>query len=170
MRYLSAMSLIQQLRDDAVDSSKSLSDVLRKAIVLASLLRNDELRGWAKNELEGYGAGLAVPDYRRVPAQIYGQFVGAFGRQVSNYRIPIHALKLDPEMLDILAEEIAFRNGVASLENMLLVKGTDGDLRFSMPTEVCMLMPEVLEDLQCVALSRQTHKSAVRQVLDSIRS
>lgn len=162
------MTLIRQLRDDAVDSGKSLADLLRRAIVLASLLRNEELRNWAKNELEGYGPGVEVPPYRRIPAQIYGQFVGSFGRQVNNYRVPIHALKLSPRMLDLLAEEIAFRNGVASLEDMVTVQ--EGTLNFSMPSEICMLMPQVIEGFHCAALTRRTHTSAVKQVLDSARS
>src|SRR4051794_40652211 len=142
------MTLIRQLRDEAIDSSKSLSDVLRKAIVLASLLDNAELRGWAKSELEGYGPGTDVPSYRRVPAHLYGQFVGSFGRQVNNYRVPVQALRLSPLMLDLLKEEIVFRNGVASLDDMLMAKN-DGILNFSLPTELCMLLPEVIEGFQC---------------------
>src|SRR6266498_1137883 len=92
LRYLYHMTLIRQLRDEAVDSTKSLADLLRKAIVLASLLHNDELRTWAKSELEGYDSSESLPPNRRAPAELYGQFLGSAGRQVSNYRVPIHAL------------------------------------------------------------------------------
>jgi hypothetical protein len=43
-------------------------------------------------------------------------------------------------------------------------------LRFSLPTEVCMLLPHLIDGFRCAALWRVTHKSAIRQVLDSIRS
>ncbi len=55
------MTILTEIRKAATDSSHSLSDALRKGLVLASLLRNDELRDWLKKELEGY------PDFRNVP-------------------------------------------------------------------------------------------------------
>jgi hypothetical protein len=169
--YNALVTLIRQLREDAVDSSKSLADVLRRAIVLASLLRNDELKRWAKRELDGYTDGDQVPEYRRAPAQIYGHFVGAFGRQVSNFRVPVGGLKVDPRLRSFLSEEIRFGNGVAALQEMLLSGADDtGTLKFSLPTELCMLLPPFLEDMTCASLDKQTHKSSIREILDSIRS
>jgi hypothetical protein len=162
------VNLIRQLRDDAVDSSKSLTDLLRRAIVLGSLLRSNNLKMWAKRELDGYVGGDKLPEYREVPAEVYGTFVGAFGRRMSNYRIPVLSMK-DGRIKKILTEPVKFGNGVAGLEAML--HGEEESIKISIPTEVCMLLPQVVaEDFQCVELWRELHKGAVGQILDSIRS
>lgn len=162
------VTLIRQLRDDATDSSKSLADLLRRAIVLGSLLRNDDLKRWAKRELDGYEGGGELPDYRQVPAEVYGNFVGSFGRRVNNFHIPVLTMK-DERVKRILTQPIKFGNGVAGLESVL--DGKDPNLRIALPTEVCRLLPQVLDDdLQCMELWRDVHKGAVRQILDSIRS
>ena len=165
------VTIIQQLRDDAVDSSKSLADLLRRAIVLGSLLHNDELKHWAKRELDGYEHDSDVPEYRRATAHIYGHFVGAFGREVRNFRVPVNALKIDPRLQAFLSEEIRVGNGVAAIEEMLTSGADDTNtLKFSIPTEVCMFLPTVLEHMNCASLHKQTHKSSIRQILDAIRS
>jgi hypothetical protein len=104
------------------------------------------------------------------PAHVYGHFVGPFGRDVQNFRVPVQGLKLEPEIRSLLKEEILFGAGVASLEEMI-TSGADetSTLKFSIPTEICMLLPQILEDMTCASLHKQTHKSAMRQILDAIR-
>jgi hypothetical protein len=162
------VTLIRQLRDDAVDSSKSLPDLLRRAIVLGSLVRNDDLKAWAKRELDGYPGGEKLPEYRYVPAEVYGHFVGAFGRQVKNLPIPVLTMK-DQRIKKILTEPIRFGNGVAGLETIL--EGPEPTVKIAIPTEICSLLPQVAaDDLEPVQLWRELHKGAVRQILDSVRS
>lgn len=103
-----------------------------------------------------------------MPAEVYGHFVGAFGRQISNYRVPILTMKLDPAIDKMLTGGLKFGSGVAALESML--DGKDITLKFSLPSEVCMFLPPVIEDMECVALWHELHKSGIRQILDSIRS
>lgn len=165
------MTLITQIRDGAVDSSVSLADLLRRALVLASLLRNDSLRAWAKRELDGYAASDALPTYRHIRAEVYGQFVDPYGRQVSNYRVPILALKIDPKVAHLVTDDLKFPHGIASLEQILATGGDEqGVIKFSVPSEMCMFIPTVIEGFDCVGLHRQVHKGQIRQILDSTRS
>jgi len=150
------MTLIRQLREDAINSEKNLSDALRRAIVLASLIRNEELRVWAKYELDGYPRDVDIPPYRHVPVEIYGHFIGALGQQMSNYRVPVVALDVDQKVLRVLDRELRLRNGVQSIEEM--VASADTNLKFSIPNEIAL------------ALWKQTHRSALKQVLDSVRN
>lgn len=48
------MNLIQEIKSDIIDSKVSLSIALRRAKVLASILKNDKMKEWVNNELNGY--------------------------------------------------------------------------------------------------------------------
>ena len=47
-------SLVAQLQREVVSSSIQISDILRKAKVLASLLQNGKFKDWVDAELRGY--------------------------------------------------------------------------------------------------------------------
>ena len=57
--------IIQQLQSIAADSESQLSDLLRKALIVATKLGLKEFREWIESELNGYQADN-VPDYRRL--------------------------------------------------------------------------------------------------------
>lgn len=50
--------------DSLSDPTASISDSLRRLLVVARRIGALELAGWIKRELEGYGDGDEVPDYR----------------------------------------------------------------------------------------------------------
>ena len=60
------MSLLNQIQDDLTSPSSNLSDILRRAKVLASKLKSSELRTWVKLESEGYESSEDLPDYRQM--------------------------------------------------------------------------------------------------------
>ena len=47
-------SLVAQLQKEVVDSGVPISDILRKAKILASQLKNKEFKRWIDAELKGY--------------------------------------------------------------------------------------------------------------------
>ena len=55
-------TLIEQIQQDCVDSSASVSTLLRKVKLAASKLEVAKVEDWVDNELQGYKE--AVPDYR----------------------------------------------------------------------------------------------------------
>ena len=57
-------SLVEELQRDALDSSVSVLDLLRKALVVATKLNIDEFKEWIELELKGYSGQETVPDYR----------------------------------------------------------------------------------------------------------
>lgn len=65
-------SIVHELQHDALDRAVSASDLLRKALVVARKLKVDELEKWLRNELEGYGPGLEIPEYRAVRGRVQG--------------------------------------------------------------------------------------------------
>lgn len=56
-------SLVEELQRDALNSSVSVGDLLRKALVVASKLDLSDFRAWVESELLGYDDG-DVPSYR----------------------------------------------------------------------------------------------------------
>ena len=46
-------SLVVQLQREVVNSGVPISDILRKAKILASLLQNEKFKGWIDAELGG---------------------------------------------------------------------------------------------------------------------
>jgi hypothetical protein len=58
-------SLVLELQREAMNPNSRLSDVLRKAIVVATKLKVQDMRTWVDSELKGYSKG-EIPSYRKV--------------------------------------------------------------------------------------------------------
>jgi hypothetical protein len=61
--------LVSELQSDALNSSLSTLDILRKALVVARKLSLKDFGQWIKLELDGY-QNSDVPDYRRTQGQL----------------------------------------------------------------------------------------------------
>ncbi|MEO0541525.1 MAG: hypothetical protein AAFZ80_11770, partial [Cyanobacteria bacterium P01_A01_bin.105] len=62
-------SLVLELQRDALDSSISVLDILRKAYVVARKLDIEQFQKWIELELNGYNEH-SIPDYRSVKGQL----------------------------------------------------------------------------------------------------
>ncbi|PSF34961.1 hypothetical protein C7H19_18325 [Aphanothece hegewaldii CCALA 016] len=62
-------SLVLELQKDALDSSISVLDLLRKALLVSKKLKIKEFEIWIELELNGYGK-TPVPEYRLVRGQL----------------------------------------------------------------------------------------------------
>lgn len=58
-------STMHTLREMAEDPQASLSDILEKAQLQATVLRQKPIQQWLRRERDGYAAEEPVPDYRR---------------------------------------------------------------------------------------------------------
>lgn len=73
------MSLIDEIRDEALDSAVPLSSVLRKCLVLTSKLKYEPLREWVSLELNGYKNRAELPDYRMARGDVRINYIsGAY--------------------------------------------------------------------------------------------
>jgi hypothetical protein len=77
MRYMATSNFIAVPFNDqrhavsleivTIYNQASISVLLRKCLVLAHQLKNDRLRSWVENELNGYATSDAeLPEYRRI--------------------------------------------------------------------------------------------------------
>src|SRR5665213_136728 len=84
------MKLIDEIIELASGEQGSVATILRKCLVLAHTLKNDRLKAWAENELNGYRTDNdeAVPEYRKTSVTAKGLFIGSFGAQINNQPTP----------------------------------------------------------------------------------
>jgi hypothetical protein len=71
--------LLDEIIDLATDNKQSITVLLRKCLVLATRLKNERLKVWANQELNGYGDDEPIPEYRMMYAQAKGQFLTKSG-------------------------------------------------------------------------------------------
>lgn len=107
--------LLAQIEDGALDSSVPLSDTLRKCVALGGRAGSDELRDWARLELDGYLGDEDLPDYRTVPAFFALDGV-TMTAQITQQQIPYS--QLPEKVREHLKEQVELRYGVAELQDM----------------------------------------------------
>lgn len=66
-------SIVLELQKEAIDSSIKTSDLLRKAMVVARKLNQEEILDWVNSELNGYKDNCEIPDYRNVKGKVRGR-------------------------------------------------------------------------------------------------
>lgn len=71
-------ALVLELQKDALDSSVTTADLLRKALVTARKLKTNDIVEWLSRELNGYPDDADVPDYRvlRGELKVHNPFRG----------------------------------------------------------------------------------------------
>ena len=89
------MKLLDEIVDLAIDNQASISVLLRKCLVLAHQLKNERLRSWVENELNGYATSDAeLPQYRKVHTPAKGLFI-SFGRMIRDQ--PLQSSVMEPQ-------------------------------------------------------------------------
>ncbi len=62
--------IVIQLQELASDSSNNLSDLLRKALIIATKLNLKDFKRWVLNELNGYENMDELPEYRKIIGEL----------------------------------------------------------------------------------------------------
>lgn len=160
------MRLLQQLRDLVTDPSARLSDVLRKAKVLAVTLRQEEFKAWVNHELNGYPPGSDLPSYRILTSPPLGTFSGV-GSQASNVLLPVSQM---PDFIQQWARELRMPSPVAEVET--LAHGDSDTLRHPWPVEAVLLLREkiVMPGFVLVEAYQPIHKAHLEGILDAVRN
>jgi len=69
-KAITMSSIVLELQQDALDRNIQISDLLRKALVIAKKLGLKEFEEWISFELNGYSNSKDVPEYRQVTGEI----------------------------------------------------------------------------------------------------
>ena len=62
--------IVLELQSDCLNNKSRLSDLLRKALVVAKKLNIEEIQSWIKCELNGYKKGDDIPEYRILRGEV----------------------------------------------------------------------------------------------------
>ena len=163
------LSLVGELQREVVDSSVPISDILRKAKILASLLNNQEFKRWIHAELSGYGTSDR-PNYRKFRLISFGVFVGPAGGMAKNIQIPAALL---PGSLRQVAEHLETPQGMKEIETLAVQAGEDGAIRMSWPPEAVILAREHLamdNGYELAEAWKPLVKSQLDGILDQVRN
>ncbi|MGI6460130.1 MAG: hypothetical protein ACOX5J_08525 [Candidatus Hydrogenedentales bacterium] len=151
-------SLVLDLQRLASESKEKLSDLLRKALVVATKLGLDDFRTWIECELKGYPA-VEVPQYRVC-------------RSSYHVRNPYHGLQpviIPDAKLEKAFCEIRITESIESLQHVLDEEGKNGSVGFSIPPEHEVQLRRDA-DLPGMPLVRLVSTNNLSAILDTVRT
>jgi archaellin len=158
--------LLDEIIDLSVDNKQPITTLLRKCIVLAHQLKNERLRKWANEELDGYDDIKNLPEYRILRAPATGLFVGP-GWARFQQGIPSLALEKDHRES---AEIVHIAQPVGTLEDTLK-SGPDANLSFPWNANLVAYYQNKLQSGWQLFSAQQTiPKSAVTGIVDTVRT
>lgn len=160
------MTLLNELVGLLSDEKASLNQALLKTKVLMHKLGQQDLMTWVNDEINGYGEGKEVPQYRIVDAKVVGNICNG-GWRHSNTLLPIR--HLPNHILEYLEKE-KLRHALSVLEQFA-DKQPSGKLIHQIPPEHNASLGESLGNGYWVETAwGQIEPSQVVQVLTEIRS
>jgi hypothetical protein len=107
--------LIAQIERGATDSRADLAGLLRKCIALGGQAGSEELRDWARRELDGYGGSNELPPYRRISAPL---LIDGFQGRWQLRRKQISVWELPDVAQQAFGDDFPITFGVAELERL----------------------------------------------------
>lgn len=150
-------SVVIQLQQEALDAKVPVSDLLRKALVVARKLGQREFQTWIEQELNGYAGTKDAPGYREVKGQVRGW---------NPYRGWIPLIFEDAAVGEKLSRRKSSQS-IAELEH-LVGKGKEGMLHMPFPLEMQRELSKGFGFETEVSLL--TTRSSMVGVIDTVRT
>lgn len=163
-------ALFDDIINAAIDGNQPLPDILRKCLLLGHELKNKRLIEWANQELNGYKSGKDVPEYRVIPAQAKGNFVGPFYAQYNRHIIPPAVLE---ERHREFAEKVYLVQSITAYAEVVKESKPSGggSAIFNWPANmVGFYQDKLLPDFICHAAWQEVPPSAIAELLDTVRN
>jgi len=165
-------ALLDDIITLAIDGSQPLPNILRKCLLLGHELKNDQLKAWANQELNGYKSGRDVPEYRIIPALAKGNFIGPLHAQYNRHLIPSAVLEKKHREF---AERVYLAQSVSAYADVVKVKNADTSSHLLIfnwdPNMVVYYQDKLMEGgFICHAAWQEIPVSAITEMLDTIRN
>lgn len=152
-------SIVLELQKEALDRNCSVSDLLRRALVVAKKLKLAEFERWVGNELTGYNGPLdEVPEYRVLLGQVKAR------NQVHGW---IPAAFDNDEQANLFSRRPCGQS-VAELEHLIAGKERSSTLMMQFPPEIESLLMEMMDRPRQVML--HIPSSSFAGILDMVRN
>lgn len=107
--------ILKSLRDQVLDESEPLVGLLRKCLALGAVTGSDELREWAKNELNGYPDDALAPEYRQLHAQL---FVDTMSGTLHRTGQDIDRLQVPKDLRHFVPDKLHLKQPIEDLDKM----------------------------------------------------
>src|SRR5215207_1598683 len=133
------MDILGQIQADLLNPNAVLSDVLRKAKVLAYQLKSIQLKNWVNQELDGYKAKTDLPDYRILHVPCIGKWTNGYWL-ATNRSVPTHLIENDT-VKEIITTYPMYE-GIKYVEQ--LTKRQEG--HFILPPEVTSMVNHYVQE------------------------
>jgi hypothetical protein len=150
-------SVVLELQRDALDRAVPLSDLLRKALVVAKKLGISEFETWIAQELNGYQKLEDVPDYRKLNGLV---------KAWNPYRGWVPVIFQDPVVAEAVSERHTGQS-VAAMEELLVGKGSIIGIPFPHDTALKLAAACGHPPTEIIL---EVHRPGIRGILDSIRT
>jgi hypothetical protein len=112
-----AHGVLAQIEAGVMDGTP-VSTLLQMVIVLGGRAGSEKMRTWARHELNGYGEGVELPEYRKIRVPLYALLTNPAGYNGKEQRIPPGVLP--DEVADkVPMERLNLGQGVGELEAMV---------------------------------------------------
>ncbi|MGV3599323.1 MAG: hypothetical protein ACO1PI_15785 [Bacteroidota bacterium] len=160
------MGIIKELIDELSQSKTSLTEILMRTKVLAHKLKNEEMKEWVNNELDGYPPLADLPEYRLITCRIRGSISNGY-RVQENFPIPI--LHLDDKIKNFLMK-FSVKESVASLESFSSINNEKLLTSQILPEVYSLLSQNFTDDYQVISARQEISITSISQILTSIRS
>jgi len=162
------MPLLDEIIGGAVDDEMPLSVLLRKCLLLAYELKNEKLKAWTENELNGYADADALPDYRKIKVTAVGTFAGPFGNLVNNQPLAASVL---PEDFRHWAESAVLMQPVVAYDVGRDAEGRPNNGKFQWPADlVALFADKFLQGWNLVRAHQVIPGSVFVSLLDTVRT
>lgn len=158
--------LLDEIINLATDDKQPIAVLLRKCVVLAHRLKNDQLKIWANKELNGYGTDDELPDYRKVPAITQGFFIGPGWSQMKAL-IPPSSLD-EPHRQ--FARETHLTQGISAYEQATS-HGKSGEATIPWPPDLVVhYQDRIIDMMHLHSAFQEIPKSGLVELLDTVRT
>src|SRR5690554_36605 len=161
------MKLISDIINELMDYNAPISGALIKTKVLASRIGHAELSDWVKDELNGYGEGSTVPDYRHTAGMPTGNYING-NMQYRKATIPIG--HLNDEEISILTN-VVVRESVSAIEELVKKNG----LKISLGSQSATYLEQTIRELgnpyfQILSIYLNIPASFLPNILSGVRT
>ncbi|NJO33917.1 MAG: hypothetical protein HC869_13015 [Rhodospirillales bacterium] len=164
------MKLLDEVVQGSIDSKTPVSVLLRRCLVLAARLGNENLKTWANQELSGYSNAETVPDYRLIRVHAKGNFSGPFGSELKNWPIPSAALEKEHRHW---AEKAMLVQPVAAFDDLLAGTDNDSSGSFLMPWPSNLTLyyqSKLIDDQALISAWQVVPRGVIAGLVDTIRN
>nr|WP_320049995.1 hypothetical protein [uncultured Desulfuromonas sp.] len=153
-------SLVLELQREAMNPTSRLSDVLRKALVVATKLKINDFKSWIESEMQGYKKE-AIPSYRKVKGSV---------KAWNPYNGWIPVIMEDSKMMELISNR-NIGQPISEIESLCHEKGNDGVLQVPLPHDWVMRFFSHSEEFRLgMVPTLLVDRSQIFGILDSVRN